>query len=95
MERPGKFLGLEGFEPGFTKANELFVGRLAMLGFSAALVGEKLTGKGPLGQLGLELHIPYNPTYATFGLVLWVAFWAFSAFGYNNFGQTEGDEDIY
>ena len=25
---------------GFTKSNELFVGRLAMLGFSSALIGE-------------------------------------------------------
>jgi photosystem II 22kDa protein len=31
---------------GFTKSNELFVGRLAMLGFAAACIGEVVTGKG-------------------------------------------------
>jgi hypothetical protein len=31
---------------GFTKSNELFVGRLAMLGFAAACIGEVVTGQG-------------------------------------------------
>jgi photosystem II 22kDa protein len=31
---------------GFTKSNELFVGRLAMLGFAAACIGEVVSGKG-------------------------------------------------
>lgn len=94
---PGKFLGIPGFEPGFTKRNELLVGRLAMLGFFAALVGEKITHKGALGQIGLLPGIPTNidPFYASVALAVWVVFWGFSAVGYNNFGQTEGDEDIY
>jgi photosystem II protein len=97
VERPGQFLGIPGFEPGFTKRNELLVGRVAMLGFAAELVGELYTGgKGPLGQLGFDMnsssHAPQN---ATIALLLWSAFWGFSAVGYNNFGQTEGDEDIY
>lgn len=29
-----------GFELGFTKDNEVFVGRLAMLGFASSVVGE-------------------------------------------------------
>lgn len=37
---------------GFTKSNELFVGRMAMLGVAAALFGEILTGLGPLAQVG-------------------------------------------
>jgi hypothetical protein len=41
---------------GFTKQNELFVGRAAMVGVAAALVGEVLTGSGPLAQLGYEFH---------------------------------------
>lgn len=53
---PKKFFGVKGF--GFTKANELFVGRVAQLGFAAALIGEYVTGKGPLAQLGLETGIP-------------------------------------
>lgn len=43
---------------GFTKANELFVGRVAMLGFAASLLGEAITGKGILSQLNLETGIP-------------------------------------
>eukprot|EP00178_Gracilaria_changii_P023265 TRINITY_DN7058_c0_g1_i2.p1 TRINITY_DN7058_c0_g1~~TRINITY_DN7058_c0_g1_i2.p1 ORF type:complete len:271 (+),score=50.35 TRINITY_DN7058_c0_g1_i2:69-815(+) len=53
---PKKFFGFSGF--GFTKENELFVGRMAQLGFAFALIGEALTGKGPLGQIGLETGIP-------------------------------------
>ena len=58
MLQPKKFFGISGF--GFTKANELFVGRMAQLGFAAALLGESITGKGPLGQLGLETGIPLS-----------------------------------
>ncbi|KAD5508529.1 hypothetical protein R6Q59_030786 [Mikania micrantha] len=43
---------------GFTKQNELFVGRVAMLGFAASLLGEAITGKGILAQLNLETGIP-------------------------------------
>jgi photosystem II 22kDa protein len=39
---------------------QLFVGRLAQLGFASALLGEALTGKGPLAQIGLETGIPLN-----------------------------------
>jgi len=50
-----QFFGIKGF--GFTKENELFVGRVAQLGFAAALIGEAVTGVGPLAQLGeLFLH---------------------------------------
>ena len=43
---------------GFTKDNELFVGRMAQLGFAASLIGELYTGDGPLGQLGdLVQHV--------------------------------------
>ena len=57
--QPRRFFGLS--EKGlfaFSKANELFVGRMAMLGFSAALIGELQTGVGPLEQLGFETGIP-------------------------------------
>ncbi|XP_076883434.1 photosystem II 22 kDa protein, chloroplastic-like [Bidens hawaiensis] len=43
---------------GFTKQNELFVGRVAMVGFAASLLGEAITGKGILSQLNLETGIP-------------------------------------
>eukprot|EP00270_Netrium_digitus_P016727 TRINITY_DN603_c0_g1_i1.p2 TRINITY_DN603_c0_g1~~TRINITY_DN603_c0_g1_i1.p2 ORF type:complete len:259 (+),score=58.45 TRINITY_DN603_c0_g1_i1:77-853(+) len=53
-------LGLSEDGPtfGFTKANELFVGRLAQLGFVASLVGEIVTGKGALAQLNIETGVP-------------------------------------
>lgn len=34
---------------------ELLNGRLAMIGMAISVIGELLTGKGPLGQLGLIL----------------------------------------
>ena len=46
LANPKKFFGISGF--GFTKANELFVGRVAQLGFASSLIGETVTGKGPL-----------------------------------------------
>ncbi|KAF5749029.1 Photosystem II 22 kDa family protein [Tripterygium wilfordii] len=63
---PGKgvrgALGLKESGPlfGFTKANELFVGRLAQLGIAFSLIGEIITGKGALAQLNIETGIPIN-----------------------------------
>ncbi len=47
--------------------NELTVGRAAMIGVAASLVGEILTGKGAIGQLGLETGLPI---YEVDGLIL-------------------------
>ncbi|KAE9603923.1 hypothetical protein Lal_00001962 [Lupinus albus] len=63
---PGKglrgVLGLQEGGPlfGFTKSNELFVGRLAQLGFAFSLIGEIITGKGALAQLNIETGVPVN-----------------------------------
>jgi hypothetical protein len=38
---------------GFTRFAELWNGRLAMIGFLAAIIVELATGQGILGQLGL------------------------------------------
>ena len=54
------FLPSGGF--GFTKANELFVGRMAQLGFAASLIGEVITGKGALAQFGVETGLPLSDT---------------------------------
>ena len=43
---------------GFTKANELFVGRMAQLGFVASIIGEVVSGKGALAQLNFETGVP-------------------------------------
>ncbi|KAI7751548.1 hypothetical protein M8C21_030982, partial [Ambrosia artemisiifolia] len=63
---PGKgfrsALGLSEGGPlfGFTKANELFVGRLAQLGIAFSLIGEIITGKGALAQLNIETGLPIS-----------------------------------
>merc|ERR1712176_1613601 len=42
---------------GFTKANELFTGRLAMLGFAGVVIEDFLTGKGAIAQTDSELGL--------------------------------------
>jgi photosystem II protein len=88
--------GLEGFKFGFSKPNELIVGRIAMLGFASELIGEINTGgKGPLGQLGLPLNLPVNAELAGWGFAIWVGFALLAALSTGNWGEVEGDEDIY
>lgn len=60
LARPREFFGVT--EWGFTKENELFVGRVAQLGFAASLIGEAVTGLGPLAQFGLETGLPLSET---------------------------------
>lgn len=93
IQSPKKFLGITDF--GFTKANELFVGRVAMIGFAASLVGEYFqNGKGPLGQLGIPM--PAYADAAGFALAGWILFFFAAAIGSGNFpGEVEGGEDIY
>jgi hypothetical protein len=71
LATPGKFFGIKGF--GFTKENELFVGRLAQLGFAASLIGEGVTGKGILGQLNIEV-CPCIPSHGAPSLSCCVCF---------------------
>jgi len=80
---------------GFTKKNELFVGRVAMLGFAAELIGELAQGgKGPLGQLGFQM--PLFQEAGSFALAGWILFFFAAAVGAGNFpGQQETGEDIY
>ena len=56
---------------------QIFVGRMAQLGFAAALIGESVTGKGPLAQIGLETGIPLNEVPPL--LALSIAFTLFAA----------------
>jgi photosystem II protein len=57
--------------------NELLVGRVAQLGFAASLIGEIVTGKGPLAQLGLETGIPLYEVEGA--LAAWILFLFFAA----------------
>lgn len=72
---PKEFFGIKGF--GFTKANEIFVGRVAQLGFAASLLGELRSGQGPLGQFGFETGIPLQDT--EFGLAAFILFFVLAA----------------
>lgn len=96
---PGKgfraALGLSEGGPlfGFTKANELFVGRLAQLGFAFSLIGEIITGKGALAQLNIETGVPINEIEP---LVLFsIVFFFFAALnpGTGKFVTDEDEED--
>ncbi|PNW84502.1 hypothetical protein CHLRE_03g146147v5 [Chlamydomonas reinhardtii] len=51
----GDWLGISGW--GFTKRNEVFHGRLAMMGFLFAFINEMKTGRGALGQVAGYLGI--------------------------------------
>jgi photosystem II protein len=101
IENPTEFLGIDkGF--GFTRRNEVFVGRVAMLGFASAIIGEQLTnGKGPLAQIGLGIGQPLNTELAGAGLFLWIGVFAVAAIGYGTtddakfLGETDGDKRIY
>jgi len=73
--QPKKFFGISGF--GFTKANELFVGRVAQLGFAFSLIGEAITGKGPLAQFDIETGLPLADTEPL--LLAFIAFTLFAA----------------
>eukprot|EP00271_Cylindrocystis_brebissonii_P016062 TRINITY_DN39233_c0_g1_i1.p1 TRINITY_DN39233_c0_g1~~TRINITY_DN39233_c0_g1_i1.p1 ORF type:complete len:289 (+),score=56.79 TRINITY_DN39233_c0_g1_i1:92-868(+) len=64
---------------GFTKQNELFVGRMAMLGFAASLLGEALTGNGILAQFDLETGLPLNETEPL--LIFFILFTLLGAIG--------------
>lgn len=72
---PKQFFAVEGF--GFSKENELFVGRAAQLGFAASLIGEVVTGKGPLAQFDFETGI--NLAQTEYGLLAFIAFLAVAA----------------
>jgi hypothetical protein len=83
----------------FTKKNELLHGRLAALGFLAALVNEAYTGLGPVGQVAWWLGTtqPSDAWYSQAGSVL-VAFAALMtalAYASGRGGTFEGEDDIY
>jgi hypothetical protein len=97
---PFKFLGITGL--GFTKRNELFTGRLAMLGFAAALLQQLriggLNGPGPLGQIAYFFNISDQTAFYA-GIPTFV--FGFGVFcgvvGYltGKPGTIKGEDDIY
>jgi len=96
----GQLFAVSGW--GFTKANELFNGRMAMLGFAAALIGQVLQGglhgPGPLGQVANYLHInPSDAYYANFPSIAMTFVVLSTATSYilGRPGSIRGEKDIY
>jgi len=93
---PGKSLrgalGLNETGPlfGFTKANELFVGRAAQLGFVFSIIGELITGKGALAQLNIETGVPLQELEPL--VIAWIAFFFVAAINPGN-GKFINDVD--
>eukprot|EP00850_Spirogloea_muscicola_P023122 SM000331S12518 [mRNA] locus=s331:62010:63375:+ [translate_table: standard] len=61
-------LGGPGTYFGFGTKQEIYVGRMAMLGFTTGIIMEVLTGKGVIAQLGLD------PTIVRFPFLLGLVF---------------------
>merc|ERR550514_1427059 len=70
---------------GFTKANELFTGRLAMLGFAGVVIEDFLTGKGAIAQtdseLGLQIWETEDLLLLQIGIIAALAFTGFATGG--------------
>jgi len=56
---------------GFTESNELFLGRLAQMGFATSTCIEAFTGKGPLAQVGIS---DLDFSVFTFAVILFALF---------------------
>lgn len=67
---PKRFFGVSD-RYGFTEANELFNGRMAMLGFLASIFTELRTGAGPIESYGMDFE---------FGVMTLIAFMLFASF---------------
>jgi len=92
-----QFFGVSGF--GFTKANELFNARLAMLGFVAAIVNELRfgVGTGPVTQIAYYLGVTPDDNYymlvaRCFGAFAVLAFTAAFLSGKPGWQSTPEDE---
>ncbi|KAL6759303.1 hypothetical protein V8C86DRAFT_3133504 [Haematococcus lacustris] len=96
-----RWLGITGLGH-FTKANELFNGRMAMLGFLFAIWNQMgiggLAGPGPVAQVGLFLgQLPTQAFYDGIPMTfaLWSLLWGGLALAQGKLGNPEGDLDIY
>lgn len=96
---PKTQLGVTGF--GFTKRNELFVGRVAMIGFAAAIIGQLMMGgvlgPGPLAQVANYLGTPAETLYASAPTVFlgWVGTITTLAYLGGKPGTNVGEDEIY
>lgn len=94
-----KALGIDNNTWGFTKKSELFNGRTAELGFLAALIGEYVTGKGPLGQIANYLGVAADGHFYALAASAFITFTGASLLlssATGRLGQKQaGDDSIY
>jgi hypothetical protein len=93
VSQPMRWLGISGW--GFTKANELFHGRLAMLGFALVVIAELRRGHGVIGQIFEILDKPVNYTIATWGLIGWAVLATSIAYAVGKPGELRGGKDMF
>jgi len=99
-KNPQQAFGIRGW--GFTKANEVFVGRIAMLGFPAAIIGQLrmggLDGPGPIAQVAnIFGKVPDEAWYSAVGgyFSLFVIVTLAVAYIQGRPGTVQGEDDIY
>lgn len=98
VREPTNALGVSRW--GFTKKNELFNSRLVMIGFLMACVNEITTGGlGALGQVGKFASISLDDHFYTSTCLTLFAAWTVITGGLallsGNWGQLQGDDEIY
>eukprot|EP00878_Enallax_costatus_P000218 GHUV01000279.1.p1 GENE.GHUV01000279.1~~GHUV01000279.1.p1 ORF type:complete len:297 (+),score=66.58 GHUV01000279.1:219-1109(+) len=97
FSHPDEFFGYS--EWGFTKRNEVFAGRIAMLGFLGTCLAEPIAGgRGALGQIAWWLHLPVSHTYYQFTeyiLLLVPIVFGVAAYINRRPGELKGGDDIY
>ncbi|KAL6755682.1 hypothetical protein V8C86DRAFT_3137486 [Haematococcus lacustris] len=96
INKPGQALGMT--RPGFSRQNELFVGRAGMLGFLAAVIAEVLYNKGPWAMVASFIgQTPDDGYYRLIGYGLGISAIAVTVLGYtlDNGGEDDTGKDIY
>ncbi|KIZ02413.1 Photosystem II protein [Monoraphidium neglectum] len=95
---PQRFFGTSSFW-GYTKKNELFVGRMSMIGFFMGLVNEMQSGLGPIGQVSWWLgnNSPTDEFYskAAMAILGFAALVTIIGYGSGRAGTVEGEEEIF
>jgi hypothetical protein len=87
--------------PHHLQANELFNGRMAMLGFAAAIIQQLrmggVNGPGTIAQVAEFLNMSPDQLYLATPLFFaaWPLFWTVLAFARGKFASIEKETEIY